>query len=1603
MVQDRGGLAYRIVVEDVFSATTAKFVGEITAAKEAWKSFKAEISATRGEARGLRDSLRETTGATKEASQANKENAQASKQAAAEARAAAKAVADEQKKATADAKAAAKAKREAAAAARADAKATADAERKAAAEARAAAKAAIADARAAARAKREAAAETRAAAKATADIERKAAAEARAAAKEQAAAKRQAAAEARAAAAETKAAARAEAAARRAAAAESKALARAEADLKRAAAAEAKAALRAEAAARKTAAAEARAAAKAEAEIKRAAVAEARAAAKAEIAIKRAAAAEAKVALREEAAARRANAAAAKAAAREAEAAARKATAEQKALNKELTQSEGLGNRIAFTFRRLFGILAAFTAVRAVVQGFQDMVLAAIRFNAQIEQSVLGVATLLTAVGSVRDATGATVAPALALAKAQQIAKKQVELLRLEALQTAATFEDLAETFQVALAPGLQAGLDVDRVRKFSVEISKAAATIGLAQNQLSEEIRSILAGTIQQRTTRIAVALGITNEDIRNAKELGVLTQFLEQRFKAFNAAGKESEKLFAVIASNLKDALLQLAGAGSFEFFVELKGLFTDIQASIVEINAENIRINPEAQQVVSALFSGLTEAVKQARKFREEMDLRDALPIARAIGASFAIAADIAFFFLKAVIDGIQLLEKVGAKASAVFESFRGSLQNTIPVDDIKELLANVTKIGVVVGGIALSLKAVGFLAAVAVAPFKLLLGSTKLLLSTLLQVGKAVRAIGFASLLNPAGLLTVAVLATVAGAVLLIKKLESVGLRFETIVTIVKDQLVGAIEAAAAVLNASFQVAISSIRGAFNLFVLAFEKSLSAAIQLVADLGDTVGIDTSGLAKRAADFASNAEKTTADIKKNAKDAADAVQAADAQLAKISDRVAAGLFKALEDNKDAQTLDQFVAGIGASLKQTLSGIFSDVDLGLGTLVEQVEPLSKVFSDLPGIVGKSNTQLDETSRIVQELKNDLQDAGDAFLAATQTANLSGSVQKQSLALLEGQAQIRKQLVELATAEKDAEERLRAAKALSLGAQQRLTNLAEEARAKVTEGVLAGERQLALESQIATNRSQQILQQEVLNKAIKDGNQATIDATTKEVETLKAVGAQTEILLQQQKDLVDQILAGVDPEVAKQITEIIQQSITAKGEEKVVTEELLGLAEQRKNVEDQIRKAIELRIGAAARQEIPALQNQLALQQVQLQNARDLAKFQETALRPGGGVQSDIAQAEAGVRERETILLLTQKQAQADEKARRAVLAQTTNQEARIALEQEMALEAQKTTGEIQAQTLALEIERRKLQDLRLLMGQPVQSGIAIGLENVKKQADAATATARIVENTVADVANNVSGLLVDALFSEDDAKSAKERILDFFKALIAQIIAAIVVAIILNILLGGEAGVAGGLVGGALGVARAKGGKVKGPGKVPAGEGHARPGVQGMRRGGRVQPRNAQTPPKGVDRRDRIPVWSRVGEWFITPEAVKTYGDRFMRAVNEMRIDPMAAQSLIEGVPLSTVVREPPKVSFAEGGRVRETTTPEPKSSVPARRVFQGERQGDSNQRVVSAVVVNDDQNLDRQLSGGRGAAMRFFETHAKRINAALASGSK
>src|SRR5262249_25737354 len=141
------------------------------------------------------------------------------------------------------------------------------------------------------------------------------------------------------------------------------------------------------------------------------------------------------------------------------------------------------------------------------------------------------------------------------------LATEQMQKLRIAGLQTAATTETLVDAFQQAVGAGSAAGLSLDQIRGITIDVVQAAGALKLPYQQVSQEVRAILEGTIDQNA-RIAKALGLSNELVKTFKQQGTLADELNKRFEVFRASGEAVAKTFAGVTSNAKEAFDVFAG---------------------------------------------------------------------------------------------------------------------------------------------------------------------------------------------------------------------------------------------------------------------------------------------------------------------------------------------------------------------------------------------------------------------------------------------------------------------------------------------------------------------------------------------------------------------------------------------------------------------------------------------------------------------------------------------------------------------------------------------------------------------------------------------------------------------------------------------------------------------------------------------------------------------------------------------------------------------------------------------------------------------------------------------------------------------------------
>lgn len=266
------------------------------------------------------------------------------------------------------------------------------------------------------------------------------------------------------------------------------------------------------------------------------------------------------------------------------------------------TESVGLTRSSAGALSNYVGIVvklaAAWTGVRTVVQGLA----AGLEFNRIIESSKLGIAALITAEANLRDEHGKLLRGTDALAAAQGLAAAQLVKLRIAGIRTAATTEELVTSFQEAVGAGISVGLTLDQIRKFTVQVAQAATNINLPFNQLNQEVRSILQGTID-RNSRIAKALQLNNAEINAAKQQNRLADLLNEKFAAFNISGEAAVSTWAALSSNIKDAVQLIAGASTEPLFIRIRDAGLKALGQVFDIN----------QAAIQRGFRGLVDGFK------------------------------------------------------------------------------------------------------------------------------------------------------------------------------------------------------------------------------------------------------------------------------------------------------------------------------------------------------------------------------------------------------------------------------------------------------------------------------------------------------------------------------------------------------------------------------------------------------------------------------------------------------------------------------------------------------------------------------------------------------------------------------------------------------------------------------------------------------------------------------------------------------------------------------------------------------------------------------------------------------------------------------
>lgn len=227
--------------------------------------------------------------------------------------------------------------------------------------------------------------------------------------------------------------------------------------------------------------------------------------------------------------------------------------------------------------------------------------------NSKLEQLQLGIATVFASVGKITDSKGIELKGLDALTAALPLARQELELLKVDALGTALTFEQLAAAALQAFGPGLAAGLNRDQIRKAIIDISQLIVPLTGNAEQLGQELRAIFSGDINNDSQVAKTLFGEdAREQVKQAKEAGRFAEFLAEKTLAAAVAGRIMAKTFEAAASNLKDAGNNLAATVT-------EGLFSTLRDRLNSILPE-IFTTAGGKVAIAAPFKGIADALTE-----------------------------------------------------------------------------------------------------------------------------------------------------------------------------------------------------------------------------------------------------------------------------------------------------------------------------------------------------------------------------------------------------------------------------------------------------------------------------------------------------------------------------------------------------------------------------------------------------------------------------------------------------------------------------------------------------------------------------------------------------------------------------------------------------------------------------------------------------------------------------------------------------------------------------------------------------------------------------------------------------------------------------
>lgn len=259
-----------------------------------------------------------------------------------------------------------------------------------------------------------------------------------------------------------------------------------------------------------------------------------------------------------------------------------------------------LGSSIASAAKQVLALVGAYKAL----EGMKGFVQRGIEFNSTIEQSRIGMASLIATMAKLQDEQGRTLEGAEKYAAAQSVAADMMKEIQRLGLETTATTQELVEGVQNVMGAAMNAGLKLEQIPKFAVTAAQAMQAMGIPLVQMRTEIEALLTGNINKAQDLLAPRLEIDKATIESWRQQGILYDKLMEKMAAFEQAGKDVAQTWRGLTSNFSEAMDVLAGQSAQGISENLKTAVSELQDLILTTGGGAPRISENFEQIAKVI---------------------------------------------------------------------------------------------------------------------------------------------------------------------------------------------------------------------------------------------------------------------------------------------------------------------------------------------------------------------------------------------------------------------------------------------------------------------------------------------------------------------------------------------------------------------------------------------------------------------------------------------------------------------------------------------------------------------------------------------------------------------------------------------------------------------------------------------------------------------------------------------------------------------------------------------------------------------------------------------------------------------------------------